>query len=152
MNSSDENECLFLTSNFLSHSIQWFIIVFNALNVIILNDKSLKHRFYKYLQCKSSIDMFICGLGGLYQRRNFIKFPLDDFIVALVFRILLVTSAFSECYLVLNRYFSVSLNHEKFRKLPFKYYISFIFGFPLLLFCTPLYFFSLNKMLTMSLL
>lgn len=34
---------------------------------------------------------------------------------------------------------------EKFRKLPFKYYISFIFGFPLLLFCTPLYFFSLKQ-------
>lgn len=109
-------------------------LILNALSIFILNDNSLKHRFYKYLMCKSFIDFLVCASGGLVTR-NILFHQFNDVLKELALRNLLNSSALSECYLVANRYFSITFTCERVRKIPFKYYFGIIFVIPTILLC-----------------
>jgi len=141
----------YIISEYLVPIVSAFGIILNLILVIMLLDKNLKSRCYKYILCKTLIDLFISIFGMISGMSSFLCFTCNEvtasywlsfakiYLVAVPLRILFLASALSEIYLSLNRYYDLDNIKNFFTTLSFHVYILIIFTLPIIL-CVPTFF------------
>ena len=112
-------------------------LILNLLSIKLLMHKTLTHKFYKYLRCKSIFDSIVCLFGVGYLKNNCllcIKNHLNSYgilffqihVIRIPFRSALLASTLSEVYLNLNRIYSFSNVKTCLNNIQAKYFITFI--------------------------
>lgn len=98
-----------ILGSYIIPSVSAIGVILNIFSIFILNHKSLKHNFYKYLICKSIINLLTCVVGmgfkNSYCRQcsfddNFEMMIYRNYGVCIPIRILLLTSVLSEIVIV----------------------------------------------------
>ena len=128
--------------------------ILNLANIKLLAHKSLKHRFYKYLMCKSILDATVCFLGMGYLNNQSIPTFTDNYwllfyklyIVKIPLRIEFMVLSLSEIYLTLNRICTFSKTKNRFSNISIKYYMLIIIGFPFSLSIIPYFSLSIREL------
>ena len=125
----------YITSYYLISIVSLVGFFLNLASINLLTNKRLKHKFYKYLKCKSICDTAVCLLGIGYLNSNcfqcvdgsygtFAMLFYKLYIIKFAYRITLLSSALSEIYLNLNRIFSFSNRNNLLNNMPVKYYMT----------------------------
>ena len=128
--------------------------ILNLANIKLLAHKSLKHRFYKYLMCKSILDGIVCFLGMGYLNNQSIPALTENYwllfyklyIVKIPLRIEFMVLSLSEIYLTFNRIYAFSNSKNRLSYIPIKYYMMIIIGFPFSLSIIPYFSLSIKEL------
>ena len=119
--------------------------------VIILKRKELKHYIYNYFLVKAIINLLICVIGIGYRSAYGITFPastigtyanifLEKYVVRNSLKMLFGCSTFNEIYMITERYFTIKDKKKWFLRVKLKFYVPFVFLFPI--FMSIIFFFS----------
>lgn len=99
-----------IVGSYIIPSVSAIGVILNIFSIFILNHRSLKHNFYKYLICKSIINLLTCVVGmgftNSYCRQcsfdeNFEMLLYRNYGICIPIRILLLTSVLSEIVIIL---------------------------------------------------
>ncbi len=118
--------------NKVSNAIGYYVIsivsllgfILNLFGIQFLSDNNLKHKFYKYLQCKLISDLFVCLIGIGYlnnscsqcfenQCNKYGIIFYQWYIIKIPNRIVFLASAFAEIFLTINRYFTLNAENKR---------------------------------------
>ena len=139
-----------VTGTYLVTIVNSIGLLINLLMLKILVNKKLKHSFYNYLWIKAFIDVLVCFIGIGYLKtvciaclnttRNTYGFIFYHwFIIMINTRVLFMTSAFHEIFLIYNRVIIIANKKNISAHVNLKYYVPMIVIIPILMFF-PAYF------------
>lgn len=99
-------------------------VLVNVFGVVILSNKKLTHKFYNYFWCRSVCNLLVCLVGAGYIRndgpslkRSYVHLYYAWYIINLPLRIVFNASAFSDLFLIMNRYFLINGKKNMFSQL-----------------------------------
>ena len=112
-------------------------LILNLFSIKLLMHKTLKHKFYSYLRCKSIFDSIVCLFGVGYLKNNCLLCITNNFnsygilfyqihVIRIPFRSALLASTLSEVYLTFNRIYSFSNIKTCLNNIQAKFLITFI--------------------------
>lgn len=150
--------------NFTSNLFGYYIIpglsfigfILNLSIFILLFKNNFKHRFYKYLSCKSLIDTILCLIGIVSTNsfchfchenssNTYFVFILKIYTVRFSLRIFLVISSFLEIFLYLNRYMTIKNKKNIFSNIRIEILMISLFTTAFLFFLPYLHFIRIIK-------